>query len=75
MRLKVLVTRDKEHMSKVAANILLGEFARFIPTEEQAFYSIGLPTGSTPEDMYGMIARRQDEFDARQVDYGIDFPL
>jgi len=54
-------------MSQVAAQIVLGQILSFIPSEEKEKMVLGLATGSTPTDLYDIIASNQHLFDAQRI--------
>jgi len=64
---QVYVTRDFEHMSQVAANIVIGKITGFVPTTDKPYLSLILPTGNSPTGMYKIISERQDSFDPSVV--------
>lgn len=63
MKFRIYVTRDFDHMSQVAANIVVGKITDFVPTEQKPYLNLILPTGNSPTGMYNLLAERQDTFD------------
>ncbi len=55
MTCKVVVTRDFDHMSQVAAAIVSDDIARV--TKERGAYTLGLATGSSPTGLYKLLAK------------------
>ncbi|MBN1848432.1 MAG: 6-phosphogluconolactonase [Deltaproteobacteria bacterium] len=67
MSIKVLVTRDYEHMSKVAADIVRKDIVQTLRRKKE--YVIGLATGSSPTGMYKRLvkAANSGEFDSTRI--------
>jgi glucosamine-6-phosphate deaminase len=67
MSIKVLVTRDYEHMSKVAADIVRKDIVQTLHRKKE--YVIGLATGSSPTGMYKRLvkAANSGEFDSARI--------
>lgn len=61
---QVYVVRDFEHMSQIAADIVIGKITGFIPTVEKPHFSLILPTGNSPTGIYKILAEQQHSFDA-----------
>jgi glucosamine-6-phosphate deaminase len=55
MACKVIVTRDYDHMSQVAAEVVGDDIARV--TKERGSYVLGLATGSSPTGLYKRLAK------------------
>ncbi len=64
---RVYVTRDFQHMSQLAANIVIGKITDFVPTKVKPYLNLILPTGNSPTGIYKLIAERQDSFDTSVV--------
>jgi glucosamine-6-phosphate deaminase len=67
MSIKVLVTRDYEHMSKVAADIVRKDIVQTLHRKKE--YVIGLATGGSPTGMYKRLvkAANSGEFDSARI--------
>lgn len=67
MSLKVIVTRDFDHMSEVGAGVVLEDIREKIA--ERSKYIIGLATGNTPTGLYKHLAKaaNREEFDSSLV--------
>ena len=67
MSTKVLVTKDFEHMSKVAADIIKKEIKRTLRKKEE--FVIGLATGNSPIGLYKHLAQaaNKDEMDSGRI--------
>lgn len=67
MSIKVLVTRNYEHMSKVAADIVRKDIIQTLRKKKE--YVLGLATGSSPTGMYKRLvkAAKSDEFDSARI--------
>jgi glucosamine-6-phosphate deaminase len=67
MPIRILVTRDFNHMSEVAAGIVEGILKRVLAQKKEAV--LGLATGGSPRGMYKVLARAANAgaFDARRV--------
>ncbi len=73
MSFKVIVTRDFDQMSEVAARIVAGEIAE--RTAGGAGFNLGLATGNTPTGLYKHLAKaaNRGDFDAaRVVSFNLD---
>lgn len=57
--MRVIIEKDKEAMSKWAANHIIERINAFAPTEDRPFV-IGLPTGGTPLGTYAELIRRYE---------------
>ena len=67
MPIKVLVTRNYEHMSKVAADIVRKDIIQTLRKKKE--YVLGLATGSSPTGMYRRLvkAAKSGEFDSARI--------
>ena len=67
MSIKVLVTRNYEHMSKVAADIVRKDIIQTLRKKKE--YMLGLATGSSPTGMYKRLvkAAKSGEFDSARI--------
>ena len=67
MTIKVLVTRNYEHMSKVAADIVRKDISQTLRKKKE--YVLGLATGSSPTGMYKRLvkAAKSGEFDSARI--------
>ena len=67
MSIKVLVTRNYEHMSKVAADIVRKDMIQTLRKKKE--YVLGLATGSSPTGMYKRLvkAAKSGEFDSTRI--------
>ena len=67
MPIKILVTRDYEHMSKVAADIVRKDIIQTLRKKKE--YVLGLATGSSPTGMYKRLvkAAKSGEFDSARI--------
>ena len=67
MSIKVLVTRNYEHMSKVAADIVRKDIIQTLRKKKE--YVLGLATGSSPTGMYKRLvkAAKSGEFDSARI--------
>jgi len=67
MSIKVLVTRNYEHMSKVAADIVRKDIIQTLRKKKE--YVLGLATGSSPTGMYKRLAKaaKSGEFDSARI--------
>ncbi|MBE9546900.1 MAG: 6-phosphogluconolactonase [Proteobacteria bacterium] len=67
MSIKVLVTRNYEHMSKVAADIVRKDIIQTLRKKKE--YVLGLATGSSPTGMYKRLvkAANSGEFDSARI--------
>ncbi len=67
MPIKVLVTRNYEHMSKVAADIVRKDIIQTLRKKKE--YMLGLATGSSPTGMYKRLvkAAKSGEFDSARI--------
>ena len=67
MPTKVLVTRNYEHMSKVAADIVRKDISQTLRKKKE--YVLGLATGSSPIGMYKRLvkAAKSGEFDSARI--------
>lgn len=67
MPTKVLVTRNYEHMSKVAADIVRKDISQTLRKKKE--YVLGLATGSSPTGMYKRLvkAAKSGEFDSARI--------
>ena len=67
MSIKVLVTRNYEHMSKVAADIVRKDIIQTLRKKKE--YVLGLATGSSPTGMYRRLvkAAKSGEFDSARI--------
>lgn len=67
MPIKVLVTRNYEHMSKVAADIVRKDMIQILRKKKE--YVLGLATGSSPTGMYRRLvkAAKSGEFDSARI--------
>jgi len=67
MPIKVLVTRNYEHMSKVAADIVRKDISQTLRKKKE--YVLGLATGSSPTGMYKRLvkAAKSGEFDSARI--------
>jgi len=65
MPIKVLVTRDFEHMSRVGADLVKGHVARTL--DRKARMVLGLATGNSPTGLYERLARAAN---AGELDLG-----
>ena len=67
MTIKVLVTRNYEHMSKVAADIVRKDIIQTLRKKNE--YVLGLATGSSPTGMYRRLvkAANSGEFDSSRI--------
>ena len=65
--MKVLVTRNYEHMSKVAADIVRKDISQTLRKKKE--YVLGLATGSSPTGMYKRLvkAAKSGEFDSARI--------
>jgi glucosamine-6-phosphate deaminase len=73
MPFKVIVTRDFDHMSRVAARILVDNIKNTL--KERDAFVLGLATGNTPTGLYKHLANaaNADEFDcSRIVSFNLD---
>lgn len=67
MPFKVVVTRDFEHMSKVAARIVVDDIKKTVNTKDA--YVLGLATGNTPTGLYKHLAKAGNagQFDCAKI--------
>ena len=67
MPIKILVTRNYEHMSKVAADIVRKDIIQTLRKKKE--YVLGLATGSSPTGMYKRLvkAAKSGEFDSARI--------
>lgn len=67
MSIKVLVTRNYEHMSKVAADIVRKDIIQTLRKKKE--HVLGLATGSSPTGMYRRLvkAAKSGEFDSARI--------
>ncbi len=67
MSIKVLVTRNYEHMSKVAADIVRKDMIQTLRKKKE--YVLGLATGSSPTGMYKRLvkAAKSGDFDSARI--------
>ncbi len=67
MSIKVLVTRNYGHMSKVAADIVRKDIIKTLRKKKE--YVLGLATGSSPTGMYKRLvkAAKSGEFDSTRI--------
>jgi len=67
MGISVLVTRDYDHMSEVAAGILMDDITRCLKLGKE--FVLGLATGNSPVGLYRKLARSANSglFDASRV--------
>ena len=67
MSFKVIVTRDFDHMSEVAAGIVTEKIGRKL--SEQSNFVIGLATGNTPTGLYKYLAKAANggKFDSSRI--------
>ena len=67
MPIKVLVTRNYEHMSKVAADIVRKDISQTLRKKKE--YVLGLATGSSPTGMYKRLAKaaKSGDFDSARI--------
>jgi len=67
MPIKVLVTRNYEHMSKVAADIVRKDISQTLRKKKE--YVLGLATGSSPTGMYKRLvkAAKSGDFDSARI--------
>ena len=67
MPIKVLVTRNYEHMSKVAADIVRKDIIQTLRKKKE--YVLGLATGSSPTGMYKRLvkAAKSGDFDSARI--------
>ncbi|UCF72555.1 MAG: 6-phosphogluconolactonase [Deltaproteobacteria bacterium] len=67
MPFKVLVTRDFDHMSEVAASIVVQDIKNTLNKRDN--YILGLATGKTPTGLYKHLAKAANagEFDCSQI--------
>ncbi|MBN2568541.1 MAG: 6-phosphogluconolactonase [Deltaproteobacteria bacterium] len=68
MSFKVIITRDYEHLSDVAARIVISDIRETIRTNNS--YRIGLATGRTPVRLYKHLVKAANEgqFDATRIE-------
>lgn len=66
MALQVIITKDYDHMSSVAGEIVIPQIAAV--TRAGKRYHIGLATGNSPVGLYKEMIRRQSEFNPALVD-------
>ena len=59
MSLQVIITRDYDHMSEVAAHVCAGEIRRILASKDGC--SIGLPAGASPRGLYRHLARAAND--------------
>ena len=67
MSIKVLVTRNYDHMSNVAADIVRKDIIQTLRKKKE--YVLGLATGSSPTGMYRRLvkAANSGEFDSTRI--------
>jgi glucosamine-6-phosphate deaminase len=67
MSIKILVTRNYEHMSKVAADIVRKDIIQILRKKKE--YVLGLATGNSPTGMYKRLvkAANSGEFDSARI--------
>lgn len=67
MPIKVVVTRDFEHMSETAADLVKKEVVQTLNKKRE--FVLGLATGSSPTGLYKHLARSANagEFDSRRI--------
>lgn len=67
MAINVLVTRNYEHMSKVAADIVRKDISQTLRKKKE--YVLGLATGSSPTGMYKRLvkAAKSGDFDSARI--------
>lgn len=67
MPIQVLITRDFDHMSEVAANIIKEKIVQGLKKKKE--FILGLATGNSPTGVYKHLARmaNSNEFDCRRI--------
>lgn len=67
MPIRVIVTKDFDHMSEVAADLVKKDIIRTLKSKEG--YTFGLATGSSPTGVYKRLARAANdgEFDSTRI--------
>ncbi len=67
MPIKVVITKDFEHLSKVAADIVKGKIIEFLKKKKEIV--LGLATGNSPTGMYKHLAQAANngEFDSGRI--------
>lgn len=67
MSFKVIVTRDFEHMSEVAAGLVIENIRQVL--KEKDIFNLGLATGNSPTGLYKHLARAANEgsFDSGRI--------
>ena len=67
MAIRILVTRDFDHMSEVAAKLVKKDIIRTLKNKDE--YVFGLATGSSPTGVYKHLARAANdgEFDSTRI--------
>jgi len=67
MPFKVIVARDFDHMSKVAAHIVVDDIKKTVNTKDA--YVLGLATGNTPTGLYKYLAKAANagQFDCAKI--------
>jgi len=67
MSFKVIVTRDFEHMSEVAAGLVIENIRQVL--NEKDIFNLGLATGNSPTGLYKHLARAANEgsFDSGRI--------
>lgn len=66
MVLEVIVTSDYEHMSRVAADILIPAMG-IATLQEERMFNLGLATGNSPKRLYSAMVNRQEEYYAPRI--------
>jgi glucosamine-6-phosphate deaminase len=59
MPIKVLITKDFEHMSQVAAQIVTSKLGELSRTQKETV--LGLATGNSPTGMYKCLAQAAND--------------
>ena len=67
MTIKVLITKDFNHMSEVAANIVKEEIIKVLKNKKE--FVLGLATGNSPTGLYKNLAKmmNNDEIDSSKI--------
>ena len=67
MSFKVIVTRDFEHMSEVAAELVIGAASEVLAVRDT--FTLGLATGNSPTGLYKHLARAANDglFDSARI--------
>lgn len=66
MALNLIYTQNYDHMSKVAADILLSDMHQRTIAEKKDF-NLGLATGNSPVGLYSGLSQNQEHFDALKI--------